>query len=67
MPIYLFRCETCGQSFEKLMSFSESNIIPECPYCHSPQTEKQVATFASQFNAADRSGSGSCGSSGRFT
>lgn len=47
MPIYEYTCKTCGQSFEKRMTFSEAFVLPPCPDCQSEQTEKRVSRIAS--------------------
>jgi len=69
MPIYLYRCEYCGEQFEKMMRFTESEQSPECPYCKSQYTQKQITTVATLSSSGGFfSGGGSCGSStGRFT
>ncbi len=71
MPLYEYRCVSCGHQFEKLMSsFSAKN--PECPTC-GEATEKQLSAFAAKVEGAccgtpsDSGGSccsgGSCGCS----
>jgi putative FmdB family regulatory protein len=70
MPLYEYRCKTCGQSFEKMIRFSEADHSPTCPACQSQDTQKKISTFAS---VGSSTGSGastlssSCGSSGRFS
>ncbi len=66
MPLYEYRCQECGHLFEKMVAFSESNKLPECPQCKSKATQKQVSTFATKGSGTSSSGS-SCGSGGRFT
>lgn len=70
MPIYEYRCQTCGGRFEMRLSFSQADQLPECPYCHSQDTRKQVSMFASSSSGGSSSGyssSSSCGSSGGFS
>lgn len=43
MPIFEYRCEACGHSFEAIL-FGEQT--PECPKCHTEKLEKQLSTFA---------------------
>jgi len=64
MPLYEYRCKECGFEFEKMMSFSQSDKLPECPSCKSQDTRKQMSTFASKGNAASSSG---CSPTSRFT
>ncbi|MBF0113195.1 MAG: zinc ribbon domain-containing protein, partial [Desulfamplus sp.] len=37
MPIYEYKCKTCGNNFEKLVIGSD---IPSCPACHSNDLNK---------------------------
>ncbi len=66
MPLYEYRCQTCGHLFEKMVAFSQNSKLPECPQCKSQDTKKQISAFATKGNAGSSSGSG-CGSTGRFT
>lgn len=66
MPIYLYRCEYCGELFEKMMRLTESDHSPECPYCKSQYTQKQITSFSAHTSGVFSSG-GSCNSTGRFT
>ena len=43
MPIFEYRCESCGHKFEAIL-FGEQK--PECPKCHTEKLEKQLSTFA---------------------
>jgi len=68
MPIYEYHCTDCGQDFEKLLRFSDSNAnSPECPGCQSENTRKRLSTIA-VFNSGKTrtSSASSCGSSGAF-
>ncbi|MBF0228543.1 MAG: zinc ribbon domain-containing protein [Desulfamplus sp.] len=40
MPIYEYRCKTCGNNFEKLVIGSD---IPSCPACHSNDLNKLMS------------------------
>ena len=33
MPVYVYRCDGCGQQFEKRQSFSDAPLT-ECELCH---------------------------------
>ena len=59
MPMYEYRCQTCGASFEQLRRMSDADRDLTCPSCESAQVERQLSTFAA----------GGCGSGGggRFT
>ncbi len=54
MPLYEYRSETCGNTFEMLRRISEADNDAECPRCHSTDVERQLSTFSS----------GGCGPSG---
>ena len=40
MPIYEYHCKSCLRDFEELVFGGE---LPECPHCHSSNTEKMVS------------------------
>lgn len=69
MPFYEYRCNNCGYEFEKMLRFSESNLLPTCPHCQSTQTHKKLSTVASKGSSDSASGytSSSCGSQGGFS
>lgn len=62
MPIYEYRCSSCGTEFEKLVRASDT---PECPSCRGHQLDKKLSVFAtsSQESAAEAL-PGPCGSCG---
>ncbi|KPL70882.1 hypothetical protein ADN00_17710 [Ornatilinea apprima] len=69
MPLYRYQCEECLYEFEKLVSYSDSDKLPQCPNCESNATHKQVTSFSSFgfYSPNSSSNSGSCGgSSSRF-
>jgi putative FmdB family regulatory protein len=43
MPIFDFRCRTCGHEFEALVRAQD---IAACPSCHGVDLEKQLSSFA---------------------
>lgn len=58
MPIYEYRCESCGDKFEKLVRRAEDALEAGCPSCGEKHLEQQYSTFAAR---------GSAGSDGSFT
>jgi len=44
MPIYEYRCEDCGNEFEKLVRRTED--LQECPQCGQTHLEQLLSTFA---------------------
>ncbi len=65
MPIYEYRCEECGRTFEMLRRWSESDSDVKCPACESEQVERQISTFAAAV-ASGGCGTGPGGSGRRF-
>ena len=59
MPIYEYRCQTCGKRFEMLRSMRDADRDLQCPECRSAEIERLLSTFSA----------GGCGSggSGGFT
>jgi putative FmdB family regulatory protein len=70
MPLYEYFCKNCGKRFDKMVRFSEASFAPECPYCSSQETSKQISTFASLSTAGggvkQAQSASSCSSQGRF-
>ena len=40
MPMYDFKCQSCGYRFDKLISFSASEKSIECPKCRKQDSKK---------------------------
>jgi len=59
MPLYEYRCRSCGRTFEKLRRIDDADRNLDCPECHSEEVERRLSSFASP-------GCKSSGS-GRFT
>ena len=60
MPIYEYRCNRCGKSFELLRRFGQTDDEILCPECESAEIERVLSSFGM---------GGGCGSggAGRFT
>jgi len=43
MPIFEYRCGSCGHEFEYL---TRAGSAPECPKCNGRDLEKQLSVFA---------------------
>ena len=48
MPFYEYRCEDCGQEFEKRLRFDQSEELPPCPHCESSHTKKRLSLVTSR-------------------
>jgi len=60
MPIFEYRCNKCGEDFERLV-FGDQ--VVRCPRCDSDDIKKKFSTFG--MSGVERAGSGSssgCGS-----
>lgn len=55
MPLYEFKCQSCGHRFETFQ-FTTSRSLPACPSCDGKEVEKQYSVFGVG------SGSGASGS-----
>ena len=68
MPIFEYRCSSCGNEFETLLR--TSSPAPECPYCHGSELQKKLSGFAvtssavTPMAAADVGACGACGHPG---
>ncbi|MDG0969131.1 MAG: zinc ribbon domain-containing protein [Porticoccaceae bacterium] len=45
MPIYEYRCESCGHELEKLQKISDAPLI-DCPSCLAPALKKLISAAA---------------------
>lgn len=52
MPIFEYKCDTCGTKFEKLLRRSEERAGLHCPDCGEDHVSQQYSTFAARANGA---------------
>ena len=45
MPIYEYRCESCGEEMEKLQRMSDDKLV-DCPTCGEPSLKRLVSAAA---------------------
>ena len=62
MPIYEYKCESCGQTFEKLVFTSDNEGI-ECPQCSDIKVKKLLSSTC-HINSSGGGGCAPCPSSG---
>ena len=75
MPIYEYKCESCGHEYEQLRRMSDADLNLECPDCRSEHVRRLLSSFAAHGGGGggasmDAMGCGKpqCGrTSGRFT
>jgi putative FmdB family regulatory protein len=67
MPYYEYRCNKCGEDFEKMLRFSESDNNPICPKCESADTHKKISRVAALVNTTTGSTASSCAPRGGFS
>jgi putative FmdB family regulatory protein len=58
MPIFEYRCQKCGETFERFSQRTLAIMPPVCPACGSKDTERIFSVFAGRVEG----GSGGCGS-----
>ena len=46
MPLYEYRCPDCGETFDKIVRFSESDKTPVCPSCGEKNAQKLISAGA---------------------
>jgi putative FmdB family regulatory protein len=45
MPIYEYRCESCGHELEAIQKMSDEPLI-DCPTCREPALKKRISAVA---------------------
>jgi putative FmdB family regulatory protein len=48
MPIYEYRCESCGDKFEKLVRRAEDAMEAGCPACGEKHLHQEYSTFSAR-------------------
>ncbi len=51
MPIYEYRCASCGHEFEAMQKFSEA-VLTECPSCGKAALQKLVSAAGFQLKGS---------------
>ena len=63
MPIYEYRCHSCGKEFELLTPAMQDPENLQCEHCGSQDVERQLSVFAARQAEVERGGCGGCCSS----
>ena len=67
MPMFDYKCNSCGHKFDKLVPFSESEKIVECPKCKKHDSNKLLCAPNISNGGSDSRPNGRCNSSSVFT
>ncbi|MEX2261241.1 MAG: zinc ribbon domain-containing protein [Bryobacteraceae bacterium] len=60
MPIFEYRCDDCGNRFEKLVRRAAENGGTQCPSCGKEHVTQQFSTFAAHSNGGAASEMPAC-------
>src|SRR5277367_2338182 len=52
MPIFEYKCESCGTKFEKLLRRSEERDSLACPACSATSLKQEFSTFSARANGS---------------
>ena len=64
MPIYEYRCEECGETFDKFVRSMRTNFQVECPQCHSKRCKKSISLFGASVSGGGTASDAACAPSG---
>ena len=69
MPLYEYRCQSCGERFEVLQRLGEGPDGLTCPRCGAGEPSRQLSTFAAGAGSGSSAGAsgGACGGGSGFT
>ncbi len=56
MPVYEYRCEGCGEQFERVQSVSARVEDTVCPHCHAHKATRLMSSFASKIVGEHKTG-----------
>jgi putative FmdB family regulatory protein len=65
VPIYEYKCKSCGEKFE-IFQFTYEDVNVICAKCGSEKIERLMSGFAAT-GSADSPSPSSCGGGGRFS
>ncbi len=51
MPLYEYRCASCGAKFEQLRRMQDADKETECPQCGTIGARRELSTFASHMGS----------------
>jgi putative FmdB family regulatory protein len=65
MPIYEYRCESCGHEYEQMTTMARRDAKRGCPECGATKVERKLSVFAArQAESSSAPAPGECGHCG---
>ncbi len=61
MPLYEYKCESCGRVVEELRAGSDADVPIDCPDCNKPMKRVFSVTGGVRMGAGRPSGATCCG------
>lgn len=61
MPLYEYRCQACGDTFETLRGSHEQDAEVECPRCGAKKAEKLISACCVTKGEPSPASTSSCG------
>ncbi|MGC9360611.1 MAG: FmdB family zinc ribbon protein [Anaerolineae bacterium] len=64
MPIYEYRCQDCGQRYDRRRPYADADAPAPCPACDSTRSQRMLSRFActggEQSSSGDSAGCAGC-------
>ena len=57
MPIYEYRCRSCGETFEAFRAISDEDAEVKCPKCGGTNPQRVISSFFGKGGCGGASGS----------
>ncbi len=61
MPVYEYKCDSCGSVFSELTSISQRDGGQKCPNCESTKVERLLSVFSAKQGMQSASAPPTCG------
>ncbi|MGO9096932.1 MAG: FmdB family zinc ribbon protein [Bryobacteraceae bacterium] len=61
MPLYEYRCSSCGAQFEQLRRMQDAGAPVACPKCQAPGAERLLPAISSHSGASPSQPASPCG------
>ncbi|MBC8322086.1 MAG: zinc ribbon domain-containing protein [Candidatus Marinimicrobia bacterium] len=67
MPVYDYKCESCGNQFDELVSYSTDDSEIKCPYCNEKKSKRLLSAPSISTNGHSAAPANSCGAPSGFS